>query len=70
VLVTRPGERAANLARLVEQAGGRAFLFPAIEIEDLPPPAALGVPEAERISPHWLRHAHASHALDGFVAKF
>src|SRR5690349_21638009 len=46
VLVTRPGERAANLARLVEQAGGRAFLFPAIEIEDLPPPAALG--ELER----------------------
>ncbi|HEX6530398.1 MAG TPA: uroporphyrinogen-III synthase [Burkholderiales bacterium] len=46
VLVTRPGERAANLARLVEQAGGRAFLFPAIAIEDLPPPAALG--ELER----------------------
>ena len=23
-----------------------------------------GVPEADRISPHWLRHAHASHALD------
>ena len=46
MLVTRPGERAAKLARLVEQAGGRAFLFPAIEIEDLPPPAALG--ELER----------------------
>src|SRR5262245_52693756 len=23
-----------------------------------------GIPEADRISPHWLRHAHASHALD------
>ncbi|HEX7218412.1 MAG TPA: uroporphyrinogen-III synthase [Burkholderiales bacterium] len=46
VLVTRPGGRAANLARLVKQAGGRAFVFPAIEIEDLPPPAALG--ELER----------------------
>jgi integrase/recombinase XerD len=23
-----------------------------------------GVPEADRVSPHWLRHAHASHALD------
>lgn len=46
MLVTRPGERAANLARLVEQAGGRAFLFPAVAIEDLPAPAALG--ELER----------------------
>ena len=46
MLVTRPGERAASLARLVERAGGRAVLFPAIEIEDLPPPAALG--ELER----------------------
>jgi uroporphyrinogen-III synthase len=46
VLVTRPGERAGNLARLVEQAGGRAWLFPAIEIEDLPAPRALG--ELER----------------------
>lgn len=42
ILVTRPGERAANLARLITEAGGRAIVFPAIEIEDLPPPAALG----------------------------
>lgn len=42
ILVTRPGERAANLARLIEQAGGRAQRFPAIEIEDLPVPQALG----------------------------
>jgi uroporphyrinogen-III synthase len=41
ILVTRPREQAAHLARLIEQAGGRAHLFPAIEIEDLPPPAAL-----------------------------
>jgi uroporphyrinogen-III synthase len=46
VLVTRPGERAGHLARLIEQAGGRAHLFPAIAIEDLPPPPALG--ELER----------------------
>lgn len=46
MLVTRPGERAGNLARLIEQAGGRAWLFPAIEIEELPPPVALG--ELER----------------------
>ena len=41
ILVTRPGERAANLARLIEGAGGRAHLFPAIEIEDLPAPREL-----------------------------
>lgn len=41
ILVTRPGERAAGLARRIEAAGGRAIVFPAIEIEDLPPPAAL-----------------------------
>jgi uroporphyrinogen-III synthase len=41
ILVTRPGERAASLARLIESAGGRAHLFPAIEIEDLPAPPAL-----------------------------
>lgn len=41
ILVTRPREQAAGLARLIELAGGRAHLFPAIEIEDLPPPPAL-----------------------------
>ena len=41
ILVTRPGERAQQLARLIEGAGGRAHLFPAIEIEDLPPPREL-----------------------------
>lgn len=41
ILVTRPHERAANLARLIGEAGGRAHLFAAIEIEDLPPPPAL-----------------------------
>ena len=39
--MTRPREQAGGLARLIEQAGGRAVLFPAIEIEELPPPAAL-----------------------------
>jgi len=42
ILVTRPRAQAAALARLIEQAGGIAHLFPAIEIEDVPPPAALG----------------------------
>lgn len=42
ILVTRPRAQAAGLARLIEQAGGRAHLFPAIEIDDLAPPPALG----------------------------
>jgi len=46
ILVTRPREQAAGLARLIEQAGGRAHVFPAIEIEDIAPPAALEELEA------------------------
>lgn len=38
VLVTRPRELAAALAALIERAGGRAIVFPAIEIEALPQP--------------------------------
>jgi uroporphyrinogen-III synthase len=41
IVVTRPRELAATLAGLIEREGGRAIRFPAIEIEDLPPPAAL-----------------------------
>ena len=33
VLITRPGHQSAELARLVEKAGGIPVLFPAIEIE-------------------------------------
>ncbi len=33
-MVTRPREQASGLAALVQQAGGRAFVFPAIEIHD------------------------------------
>jgi uroporphyrinogen-III synthase len=40
IVVTRPREQAAGLAALIEGAGGRAFLYPAIEIEDLSDPAA------------------------------
>ena len=39
-MVTRPRDQAAGLAALVEAAGGRAFLYPAIEIEDLSDPAS------------------------------
>ena len=42
ILVTRPRAQAEGLARLIEGAGGQAHLLPAIEIEDVPPPAALG----------------------------
>jgi uroporphyrinogen-III synthase len=41
ILVTRPREQAGALARAIESAGGRAEIFPAIEIQDLPPPPAL-----------------------------
>jgi uroporphyrinogen-III synthase len=34
VLVTRPREQASGLAALIEAAGGRALLYPTIEIED------------------------------------
>jgi uroporphyrinogen-III synthase len=42
ILVTRPRAQAAGLARLIEQAGGVAHLFAAIEIEDVTPPPVLG----------------------------
>jgi uroporphyrinogen-III synthase len=40
IVVTRPRDQAAGLAALIEGAGGRVFLYPAIEIEDLPDPAS------------------------------
>ncbi len=41
IVVTRPRELAQPLAAAIERRGGRAIVFPAIEIEELPPPAAL-----------------------------
>ena len=35
VVVTRPAHQARELARLIEDAGGKAILFPAIEIRDV-----------------------------------
>ena len=40
VLVTRPAGVAAALAERIERAGGRAILFPTIEIAGLPRPSA------------------------------
>ena len=41
IVVTRPRALAPGLAARIEGAGGRAILFPAIEIEDLPLPGVL-----------------------------
>ncbi len=51
--MTRPAARAQGLAALIERAGGRALLFPAIEIEDLaePLPPLEGLDYALFVSP-------------------
>jgi len=41
IVVTRPRDLAPAFARLIEARGGRAFVFPTIAIEPLPPPAPL-----------------------------
>jgi uroporphyrinogen-III synthase len=41
IVVTRPRELAQNLAALIEAAGGRPILFPAIAIEELAAPPVL-----------------------------
>jgi uroporphyrinogen-III synthase len=41
VVVTRPRELADSLAGAIARRGGRPMLFPAIAIEELPPPSAL-----------------------------
>jgi uroporphyrinogen-III synthase len=41
IVVTRPRELAQSLAALIERRGARPIVFPAIEIEKLPPPAVL-----------------------------
>ena len=41
IVVTRPRELAEPFARLLERRGARAIVFPAIEIQPLPLPAAL-----------------------------
>jgi uroporphyrinogen-III synthase len=57
IVVTRPASLAQGLASLIEAAGGKAFLFPAIEIEPLAvPPLALGrIDMAVFISPTAVR---------------
>jgi uroporphyrinogen-III synthase len=56
VVVTRPSSLAEGLAGLIEAAGGRAFRFPAIEIQPLSPALADGaIDMAVFISPTAVR---------------
>jgi uroporphyrinogen-III synthase len=58
IVVTRPREQAAGLARLVEAAGGKALLFPAIEIRALDCPLSLQEYDlAIYVSPAAVHHA-------------
>lgn len=41
ILVTRPAEQSAGLSRMIRDAGGIPFVFPAIEIKDPSDPARL-----------------------------
>jgi uroporphyrinogen-III synthase len=41
IVITRPAKQAALLADLITQKGGRAILFPVIEIRDIDDPTAL-----------------------------
>jgi len=46
IVVTRPARLAGALAGMIERAGGRAILFPAIEIEALGAPGPAGAVDA------------------------
>ena len=80
VLVTRPADLAGELAALIQRSGGRAIVFPTIEIEDLPRPRALdrlgefhlaifispsAVARALRASPSWPRELRVAAAGEG-----
>jgi uroporphyrinogen-III synthase len=57
VLVTRPRELAQGLAKRVADAGGRAILFPVIEIEPLPQSGPVGRYDmVVFVSPSAVRH--------------
>ena len=48
VVVTRPRELAEAFVQLLERRGGRALVFPAIEIQPLPLPATWSYSSAHR----------------------
>jgi uroporphyrinogen-III synthase len=76
VLVTRPRELAQGLAQRVADAGGRAILFPAIEIEPLPQSGPVGrydmvvfvSPSAVRHGSRWVGAGHKALAVGAGTA--
>src|SRR5882762_3137813 len=60
ILVTRPREQAQGLAKLIEAAGGRAILFPAIEIQAVPLPKLAEFDLAIFVSPTAVKQALAA----------
>lgn len=76
VLVTRPRELAQGLAKRVADAGGRAILFPAIEIEPLPQSGPVGrydmvvfiSPSAVRHGSRWVGAGHKTLAVGAGTA--
>jgi len=76
VLVTRPRELAQGLAKRVADAGGRAILFPAIEIEPLPQSGPVGrydmvvfvSPSAVRHGSRWVGAGHKALAVGAGTA--
>ena len=68
VLITRPQEQAANLSGLVQAEGGRAFVFPTLEIRETDNPDALNqiidqldnYDVAVFVSPNAVQHAVAA----------
>jgi uroporphyrinogen-III synthase len=76
VLVTRPRELAQGLAQRVADAGGRAILFPAIEIEPLPQSGPVGrydvvvfvSPSAVRHGAPWVGAGHKTLAVGAGTA--
>lgn len=76
VLVTRPRELAQGLAQRVADAGGRAIVFPAIEIEPLPQAGPVGrydvvvfvSPSAVRHGSRWVGAGHQTLAVGAGTA--
>src|SRR5882762_10471084 len=60
ILVTRPREQTQGLAKLIEAAGGRAILFPAIEIQAAPLPKLAEFDLAIFVSPTAVKQALAA----------
>jgi len=60
ILITRPREQAQGLAKLIEAAGGRAILFPAIEIQVAPLPKLAEFDLAIFVSPTAVKQALAA----------